>query len=159
MLLFVSLLFAGVSIFRIFFVILSFSPPNAQRRAPVQDARLVYVVELKLALPAEILGVALGERVPLFRQIVERENGGNRAHRNAGATIDAFHRIDIQQLFGRVGRLVFLRVNAIDRTRVHTGGVFGADARLSNHIGHKGVSLLGVPAFILLLQRLIDPTF
>ena len=104
----------------------------------------MYIVDLKLALPAEVLGVPLGECIPLLRQVVEREDGGNRAHRNAGAAIDAFYRIDVQQLFGCVGGLVFLGMNAIDWTRVHTGGVFGADARLSNHIGHKGVSLLRV---------------
>jgi hypothetical protein len=35
-------------------------------------------------------------------------------------------------------------MNAIHRTRIHTCGVFGSDARLSNHIGHKGVSLLEI---------------
>jgi hypothetical protein len=35
-------------------------------------------------------------------------------------------------------------MNAIHRTRIHTCGVFGADTRLSNYVGHKGVSLLRV---------------
>ena len=105
------------------------------------DTRQIFA-EDELALPPVVLGVAFSEGVPFFRQIIERENGRNRADRNASAAIDALHRIDVQQLLSRVGGLIFLRMNAIDRTRIHTCRVFGADARLSNHVGHKGVSLL-----------------
>jgi hypothetical protein len=114
-----------------------------ETRLQLSSRSRVDIVVLR-RLPPEVLGVALCERVPLLRQIIKREDSGNRAYRNAGAAVDALYRIDIQQLFGCVGGLVFLGMNAIDRARIHTRGVFGADARLSNNIGHKGVNLLRV---------------
>src|SRR3984893_19106041 len=91
-------------------------------------------------LPPVILRVALGESGPLLRQIVQRENGRDRTHRNAGAAIDAFHRIDVEHLFLAERRLIFLGMNAIHRAGVHTGGVLGSDARLCNHVCHKYLS-------------------
>src|SRR5271165_4776827 len=87
-------------------------------------------------LPAEIICVALGKVGPLLRQIIQREDGGNGTHRNAGAAIDAFHRIDVDHVvFGEVRRL-FFGVNAIYRASVNTRGVFGPDTRFSNYVSH-----------------------
>ena len=71
-----------------------------------------------------------------FRQIVQREKRRYRTHRNACATIDTFHRIDIEQLGGLVSRLIFFRMDAIYRAGVHTRGVFSADARFSYNVCH-----------------------
>jgi hypothetical protein len=99
--------------------------------------------EPEAVLPPEVLGIAFGESVPLLRQIVEGEDGRNRAHRNASTAVNTLYRIDIQQLLGRVSGLIFLGMNAVHRARIHACSVFGADARLSNHVGHKGINLLG----------------
>src|SRR5580658_1054705 len=93
--------------------------------------------ELTTALSPEVLRVPLGVLFPLFRQIVEREDGRDRTHGHAGAAVDAFHGIDIQHLFRRILVGVLLGMNAIHRTGVHTSGVFGSDAGLSNHVGHR----------------------
>src|ERR1700733_15691504 len=67
------------------------------------------------ALPSEVVGVELGEAAPLVGQIIERENRRNRADRDAGSTIDALHRIDVDHVvLGEVGG-VLLRMDAIDR--------------------------------------------
>ena len=80
--------------------------------------------------------------LPLLRQIVEDENCGHRANRNAGATIDAFHGINVE--LGNalewwaavvIGR-VLLGVDAIYGTGVNAGGVFRSDAGFGNDIGH-----------------------
>jgi Tfp pilus assembly protein PilF len=90
-------------------------------------------------LPPVVGGVARGEALPLFRQIVERENGGNRTDGNARAAIDAFHRIDVEQLLVGVGRLVLLRVNAVDRAGVDAGGVFRPNTGLSDYVCHCSI--------------------
>jgi hypothetical protein len=89
-------------------------------------------------LTSEVGGVARGEVVPFFREIIEREDGRHRANRDAGAAIDALDGIDIKQFRRRVLGVVFLRMNAIHRARIHASGVFGVDARFSNYVGHKG---------------------
>src|SRR5208337_2230141 len=78
-----------------------------------------------------------GVLFPLFRQIVEREDGRNRAHRHAGAAVDAFYGIDIQHLLGRELVGVLLGMNAIHGTGVNTGGGFGSDTGLGNYVGHR----------------------
>src|SRR5258708_9285523 len=89
------------------------------------------------ASPPEVLRIPLGILFPLFRKVVERENGRDRTNRNAGAAVDAFHRIDIQHLLGPELLGVLLGMNAIHRTGVNTGGIFGSDAGLGNYVGHK----------------------
>src|SRR5208337_1481275 len=86
---------------------------------------------------AEILGVALGIFLPLLRQIIEREDGRNRANRDASAAIDAFDRIDIQHLFGRKFVAVLLGMDAIHRTSIDARRVLGADTGFRYYIGHK----------------------
>src|SRR6266446_8526429 len=89
------------------------------------------------ASPPEVLRIPLRVLFPLFRQIVEREDGRDRAHGHAGAAVDALHGIDIQHLLGCELVGVLLGMNAIHRTGVNTGGVFGSDAGLGNYVGHK----------------------
>src|ERR1019366_9759590 len=92
---------------------------------------------LKAASPPEVLRIPLGVLFPLFRQVVEREDGRDRAHRYAGAAVDAFYGIDIQHLLSRELVGVLLGMNAIHRTGVNTSGVFGSDAGLGNYVGHR----------------------
>src|ERR1700688_2593646 len=42
------------------------------------------------------IGVSGGEAVPLLRQILEGEDRGDRADRNASPAVDAFGRVDIE---------------------------------------------------------------
>src|SRR5208282_1526554 len=102
------------------------------------------------ALPSEILRVLRGELVPLLRQIVEREDSRYRAHRHAGTAVDALHRIDVEQRHRSILGIILLGMNAIHRTRIHARRVFGVDARLCDHVCHKGVSLLKIYMRILL---------
>src|SRR5713101_5255766 len=88
-------------------------------------------------LPPEVLRIPLGILFPLFRKVVEREDGRDRTNRNAGAAIDAFYRVDIQHLLGPELLGVLLGMNAIHRTRVNTGCVFRSDAGLGNYVGHR----------------------
>src|SRR6266481_2798084 len=83
------------------------------------------------------IGVDGGEALPLFRQVFQGKNGGYRANRNAGATIDAFRRVDIQLLFAVELRLILARVDAVDRADIHARGVFCANARLCDHVSHS----------------------
>src|SRR5580658_3148026 len=85
---------------------------------------------------AVVGGVLLGKAGPLFRQVVLREDGRNRARRNACAAVDALDRINEQLNRLAVTVLVLLGVDAIDRTGVHTGGVLGADTGFCNDVGH-----------------------
>jgi 6-pyruvoyl-tetrahydropterin synthase len=81
-------------------------------------------------------GVLGGELRPLLRQVVERENRRHGAHRDAGAAVDALHRVDVEHLgLGEVG-LVLLRMDAIDRAGVDAGGIFGSNARFSDYVCH-----------------------
>src|SRR5579863_4895424 len=112
-----------------------------------------------ISLPAVVRSVFGCEFVPLLRQIVEREDSRYRAHRHACATVDALHRIDVEQWLGRVLGVILFGMNAIHRTRIYTRCILGVDARLCNHIGHKGVSLLRIYTDILLLQCSAKRTF
>ena len=87
-------------------------------------------------LAAEVLGVFLGKAGPLLRQVVLREDGRDRAGRNAGAAVNALDRIDEQLIGFAEAVLVLLGVDAIDRSCVYTGGVLCADTGFCNDIGH-----------------------
>src|ERR1700753_694534 len=50
---------------------------------------------IRRRLASVVLGVAGREGVPLFRQVVEGKDRRNRTHRNAGAAVDAFDRVDV----------------------------------------------------------------
>jgi len=78
--------------------------------------------------------VQLRVLLPLLRQVVQCEDRGHRAHRYAGAAIDALHRVNIE--LGHIvecgptvviGR-VLLGVDAIYRAGVDAGGILRSDA-------------------------------
>lgn len=87
-------------------------------------------------LAAEVIGVLLGEVVPLFGQIVKSENRRNRTNGNAGATVDAFDRIDIQDFDLFKPGIVLFGVNAVYGAGVDAGGILGAYAGFSDNICH-----------------------
>src|SRR5262245_37117455 len=74
--------------------------PNGLLRKPV-----VFVIHRDVVLP-------------LFRNVVFRENRGNGASRFAGATVDAFCWVNIQHRRGLELSLIFFGVDAIHRARV-----------------------------------------
>src|SRR5580765_6186301 len=88
-------------------------------------------------LPSEVGSIPLGVLRPLFGQVVQREDGGNRANRHAGAAVDAFHRVDIDHLFASEFIGVFFRVNAVHRAGVHARHVLHTDAGFRNDIRHR----------------------
>src|SRR5271165_1150833 len=90
-----------------------------------------------MLLSAEVLGVTLGVFLPLFRQIVERENGRNRANRHARAAINALDGVDVQHLFRGELVAVLFGMDAVHRTGIDTGRVLSANTGFRDYIGHK----------------------
>src|SRR5664279_2952750 len=86
-----------------------------------------------LSVIRRVLG---GELRPFLGQIVESEDGRHGAYRYAGAAVDTLYRIDVEQFGVRVGGLVLLRVNAIDRACVDAGSIFGSNTRFSDYVCH-----------------------
>jgi hypothetical protein len=81
--------------------------------------------------------------LPFLGKVVQHKNRGYRADWDTGATIDAFHRINVE-LGNVVERRttvvisrVLLGVDAIYGTGVYAGGVFGSDAGFGNDIGNR----------------------
>ena len=95
-------------------------------------------------LSFEVLRIHFSEMCPLLRQIIQREDGRNRADWHARTTIDAFNWVDVELRHGVVIHLVLLRVDAVNRAGIHTRCVFRADARLGNNVRH-----FSIPTFIL----------
>jgi len=83
----------------------------------------------------------------------------DRAYRHASATIDALHRVDINQLFVGEFLAILFRMNAIDRARVHTGRILHTNARFRYYVRHRisfVFTLLGIGrAGLKLLTELI----
>jgi len=93
--------------------------------------------------------------LPLLGKVVQGENRGYRADWDTGATIDAFHRINVE-LGNVVERRttvvisrVLLGVDAIYGTGVDAGGVFGSDAGFGDNVGHRPpppIRIYGMPS-------------
>ena len=95
-----------------------------------------FVCSVEGALPSEIRRVCAREIGPFVRQIVQSEDGGDRANRHTRPAVDAFYWIDVDHLvFGEFG-VIFFGVDAIDRAGVDARRVFGADARFRNYVCH-----------------------
>ena len=103
-------------------------------------ARKLRVVQMRCNLASEIAGVLISKSSPFFRQVVGRKDGRDWAYGHTGAAIDALHRIDVELFLFGVRRLVFLRVDAVNWARIHTGGVLGADTGFCDYIGHSDFS-------------------
>src|SRR5438045_3831623 len=88
-------------------------------------------------LSPEILCIPRGVALPLLRQVIKRENRRYRTNGNACSAINAFDRIDVEHLFARKLRVILLRMDTINRSGIHAGVVFSADARFCYDISHK----------------------
>jgi hypothetical protein len=107
-------------------------PPNEKRAA----LELRAFMRQKTDLSAEMLGVGLLVRFPLFRQIIGGENGRHRANRYARTAVNTFHWID-EELIGRFKSFfIFLGMDTIHRAGIDAGGIFRADAGFCNHVSH-----------------------
>ena len=78
--------------------------------------------------------VQLGEPRRFYRQFFQRVDGIRRAHRNAGAAIDAIGRIDEELRNLRKTALILLRVNAVNRAGLHAQFVLGTG--IGNDVCH-----------------------
>src|SRR5260370_32708098 len=95
----------------------------------------------RLMLTSKIPGVLLGESLPFFRQVVESENSRNRTDGHAGAAVNTLHGIDVHHRRAFELCVVLCGMHAVYRACMHAGRVLGSDARLCNHICHKGLVL------------------
>ena len=94
--------------------------------------------KLLVRLSAVVLGVALSELLPFLGQIIQCEDGRDRAYRDASPAVNALDWVDIEHFFFCECGLVLLGMNTIDRTGVDAGSILCADARLCDYVGHKG---------------------
>src|ERR1700757_2673766 len=70
---------------------------------------------------------------PLFRQVFQGKDSGDRTDGHACATINTFRGIDKKLVDLFVVRLVLTGVDAINGAHVDARSVFGADARLGDY--------------------------
>src|SRR5438445_1627749 len=108
----------------------------------VVDRSFLILVGLKLTA-VDVILVDLNVRVPLLRQIIQRENCRHRADRYTGAAINSLGGIDIElrHFIERRAAIVIgstlRRMNTIHRTHVHTGSIFGPDTGFSDDVCHR----------------------
>jgi hypothetical protein len=99
-------------------------------------------LEKTLSALFEIVCVNLGVMLPFLRQGVVLEDSLNGTNGLAGPTINALYGVDIELTRLTEGfRLVLRRMNAVNRTDIHTGGIFYIYAWFSNRISQKPSSL------------------
>src|SRR5262249_44343138 len=100
------------------------------------DARLLFCERLFLLCDDGALwrhlGIELRERLPLFGHVVFVKDRFDWAFRNTGFAVDAFIRMDVQNL------LAF--VEAFHRAHHHAIGVLAAKARFANNVRHESRS-------------------
>src|SRR5436305_5937087 len=89
-----------------------------------------------LRLRLVVVGVHLGEPLPLVRELVLGEAGVHRAGLDAGVAVDALVGVDVEHLDVVVVGLVRRRVDAVDRTDLDTRVVLGPDAGLCDYVRH-----------------------
>src|SRR5947209_8592102 len=87
-------------------------------------------------LALEVFGVLFCEAGPLVRQIIQGENGGNRADRDARATIDTFDGVDVDHIVLAERGFVLFGMNAIHRASINTRRVFGSDTGFRDYVCH-----------------------
>jgi hypothetical protein len=91
---------------------------------------------------AKMIGVDLNVMLPLFRDVFVAVDRLDRAGRLAGATINAFIRMDKKLLGGFEISLILARVDAIHGADVNTGRVLRADAGFANYVNSHDAFLL-----------------
>lgn len=86
---------------------------------------------------AVVIFIDLREWTPLGGEIVECEDCGNRAHRYAGATIDALLRIYIELRSLSKLALVLPGMDAIHRASIYASGILHANTGFCDDISHS----------------------
>jgi hypothetical protein len=86
------------------------------------------------SLSTKMIGVDLNVMLPLFRDVFVAIDRLDRAGRLAGATINAFIRMDKKVLGGFEISLILARVDAIHGADVNTGRVLCSDAGFANYV-------------------------
>src|SRR6266581_6877328 len=82
-------------------------------------------------------------RLPLLREIIQRENCRHRTDRNTGPAVNALSGIDIQlrhfieRRAAIVIGAVFRRMDTIHWAHIYTGGILGSDAGFGDDVGHR----------------------
>src|SRR5437660_5699504 len=93
--------------------------------------------------------VGLGVRLPLLREIIQRENCRHRTDRNTGPAVNALSGIDVQlrHFIERRASIVigaiFRRMDTIHRAHVYTSGILCSDARFGDDVGHRSPPMHG----------------
>src|SRR6185437_1478956 len=88
----------------------------------------------------EVVRVDLHVLLPLVGELVLGEAGVHGARLDARVAVDALLGVDVEHLGRVVSGLVWRRVDAVDGADLDTGVVLGADARLSDYVGHSLLS-------------------
>jgi len=90
----------------------------------------------------EVVGIDCRKMFPLLGGVIFSKDGLDRARRLASAAINAFIRMYVEH-FGRLEcGLVLARMDAIDRTNIHTSRILRPYAGLSNNVCHLRLGLL-----------------
>src|SRR3954466_1477308 len=97
-----------------------------------------------MTLFLKVLRVHRNVVLPLLGCLVECKDRLDRACRNARAAVDALVRMDVEHFRGRKIGFVFPRMDAVHRTHIDTCAVLGADARLTDDVGHCRSLLLNL---------------
>src|SRR3989442_827284 len=105
---------------------------NKNKKAAEITPRPRFRRNLVLLGKAVMLVVHRDVLLPLFRNIVFREDRGDGAGRFASATIDAFTRMNVQHGGGFELRFVLFRVDTIHWTRIHARRVLRVYAWFAN---------------------------
>src|SRR5258707_4929070 len=100
------------------------------------------LVALKFTAVNVIL-VGLGVRLPLLREIIQRENCRHGTDWNTGPAVNALSGIDVQlkHFIERRASIVigsvFRRMDTIHRAHIYTGGILCSDTRFGDDVGHR----------------------
>src|SRR6266851_7701414 len=106
------------------------------------------LVGLKFTAVNVIL-VGLGVRLPLLREIIQRENCRHGTDRNTGTAVNALSGIDVQlrHFIERRASIVIsaalCRMDTIHRAHIYTGSVFRPETGLGTDVGHQSPPMHG----------------
>src|SRR5688572_15574967 len=85
----------------------------------------------------EVLVIHRNVVLPLFRDIIFREDRSDGTSRFARAAVNALRRIDVQHRGCFEVRLILFRMNAVHWASVDARGVLRVHTRLTNDVGHR----------------------
>ena len=82
--------------------------------------------------------------LPLVRQLILGEDRVHRTGLDASVAVDALFGVDVELVHVGEARLVFCRMNAVDRADLNAGEVLEVDAWFGDHIGHVALIVPGI---------------